>query len=816
VSPDSNAPVPRYICVHGHFYQPPRENPWLEAIELQDSAYPYHDWNERITAECYAPNGGARILGENQRITRLVNNYASVSFNFGPTLISWLEASAPRVYKSILDADKQSAEKFGGHGSAMAQGYNHMILPLANRRDKVTQVKWGIEDFKHRFGRVPEGMWLPETAVDNETLEVLAENAVKFTILAPRQASRVRRFGSRSWKDVSGDKIDPSRAYLCRLPSRKTIALFFYDGPISQAIAFEGLLSDGKRFAERLVSGFSDARTWPQLCHVATDGESYGHHHPFGDMALAYALEHIGNEKLAQLTNYGQFLDEYPPDHFVDIFQNSSWSCAHGVERWRANCGCNSGGHGDWNQEWRAPLRGALDWLRDSLAPLYEKRAAELLKDPWRARDEYIRVILDRSDENLRKFFGEHGTHELNADEMVPALKLLEMQRHLMLMYTSCGWFFDELSGLETVQVIQYAGRALQLGQELFGDHLEEQFLERLRAAKSNLPEHGDGANIYEKWVKTSMLSMAQVGAHYAISSLFETYREETQIYCYDTQREDFHQESEGKLRLATGRARVSSQITRETARLSFAAVHLGDHNVICGVRPAEDEAKDQELKQQLAATFANADMPGLIRLVDEGYGKKVYSIRSLFRDEQRKILRLILEGTLAEAQTAYGALYESHAQLIRFLNEIQTPVPKALQAAAEMALNSQLRAALGKPEVDIERARTLLKETATSHTEVDKLTVEFVLRKRIEESATEFSANGFNAGALEKIITLLELAEAVPLHVTLWEAQNTIYAPLLKSYRESRAAAEQGNADAQTQLQLVTAVGEKIGINLS
>src|SRR4029077_3071081 len=253
----------RYICVHGHFYQPPRENPYLEALELQDSAYPYHDWNERITAECYAPNAASRIVDAENRILKLLNNYTRISFNFGPTLLSWLKDQAPRVDQSILEADKESSQRFSGHGSALAQGYNHMILPLANRRDKTTQVKWGIRDFESRFGRKPEGMWLPETAVDTETLEVLAENGILYTILAPRQAKRVRRKGGRSWKDVSGDRIDPSRAYLVNLPSKKTISVFFYDGPISQGVACDGLLDDRTLVADRLISGFSDARTWP-------------------------------------------------------------------------------------------------------------------------------------------------------------------------------------------------------------------------------------------------------------------------------------------------------------------------------------------------------------------------------------------------------------------------------------------------------------------------------------------------------------------------------------------------------------------------
>jgi len=512
----------RYVCVHGHFYQPPRENPSLEAIELQDSAYPYHDWNERITAECYAPNAASRILDSEQWIIQLINNYSRISFNFGPTLLSWIAEKAPKVYESILQADELSRRRFSGFGSATAQPYNHIILPLANNRDKITQVRWGIQDFEHRFHRKPEGMWLPEAAVNMETLSVLADNGIKFTILAPRQARRIRRRGSRIWEDVTGERIDPSRAYYVQLPSRKKINLFFYDGPISQAVAFEGVLNDGQRFAERLMSGFSELRDWPQLVHIATDGESYGHHHHYGEMALSYALQHIEDNNLARLTNYAEFLQLHPADHLVEIVEDSSWSCVHGIERWRTNCGCNSGGHAGWNQEWRAPLRFALDWLREQAASLYEEKARPLLKDPWRARDSYISVVLDRSDASISQFFAHHASHLLNAGEQVMALKLLELQRHAMLMYTSCGWFFDELSGLETVQVILYAGRVVELAKEFVDWNIEQQFLDRLRLAKSNLPEHGDGAQIYEKWVKPAFININRVAGHYEITSLFE------------------------------------------------------------------------------------------------------------------------------------------------------------------------------------------------------------------------------------------------------------------------------------------------------
>lgn len=787
----------RYVCVHGHFYQPPRENPSLEAIELQDSAYPYHDWNERITAECYAPNATSRILDNEQRIIQLVNNYGIISFNFGPTLLSWLEAKAPRVYHALLEADRLSQHKFGGHGSAVAQAYNHMILPLASRRDKDTQVKWGIADFVHRFQRRPEGMWLPETAVNMETLEVLAENGISYTILAPRQARRVRRKGGRSWKDVTGDRIDPSRAYLVSLPSRKTISIFFYDGPISQGVAFEKLLDDGRRFADRLVSGFSDARDWPQLSHIATDGESYGHHHRFGEMALTYALQYIESHKLAELTNYGQFLARYPANHFVEIVDDSSWSCVHGVERWRSNCGCNSGGHGGWNQEWRGPLRAALDWLRDKLIPVYEEKAAPLLKNPWVARNEYIRVILNRSEASVSAFLAEHATHALNADEQVTTLKLLEMQRHAMLMYTSCGWFFDELSGLETVQVIHYAGRALELAKEFLGNQIEEPFLEHLRLAKSNLAEHGDGARIYEKWVKPASVNIEKLAGHYAISSLFEDYSEKTGIYCYNVDREQYSLEAEGKLRLAIGRARFSSEITRESVRLSFGVLHLGDHNVTGGVRHSFQPEQFEQSKARLIECFSKADTAAVIRILDEEFSEHSFSLSSLFRDEQRKIVGLILNDSLTSAAAAYRTIYENQAPLIRFLNSLSIPVPSAFRAAADVAINSQLRQAIERSDVDGDNIQSYLKEAVTSQVTLDSTTLEFAMRKRLEAQAALFAERPDNLEIVQRFRKQLEMAKSLPFPVTLWEAQNISYAPLMKAIEERRLAAENNDADA-------------------
>ncbi|MGE5278718.1 MAG: DUF3536 domain-containing protein, partial [Acidobacteriota bacterium] len=547
----------RYVCVHGHFYQPPRESPWLEAIEVQDSAYPYHDWNERVTAECYAPNACSRILDEQERIAAIVNNYARVSFDFGPTLLSWLEEKAPEVYGAVLAADRESRERFSGHGSALAHAYNHMILPLASRRDKSTQASWGIADFTHRFGRPPEGMWLPETAVDLETLDVLAELGIRFTVLAPHQAVRARPFEGQ-WVDASDGKIDTTVPYRLRLSSGRSIDLFFYDGAISREVAFGGLLHSGQGFAARLLAGLPETGEAPRLVHAATDGETYGHHHPHGDMALAFALRAIDSGRDALLTNYGEFLEKCPPSSEVEIREYTSWSCAHGVERWRSGCGCATGAHPGWSQAWRAPLREALDQLRDLVAGPFETKARSLFHDPWAAREDYVAVVLDRSAESVSRFLEKHAVRALQPAERVTALKLLELQRHAMLMYTSCGWFFDDIGGIEAVQVLQYAGRVVQLAEELFGGSYEETFLATLSKAKSNRPEDGDGRQVYERQVRPARVDLPKVGGHYAVRSLFESYAAKDRIYCYEVEREDFRLVESGKMRLALGRARLA------------------------------------------------------------------------------------------------------------------------------------------------------------------------------------------------------------------------------------------------------------------
>ena len=813
-------PQQRYLCVHGHFYQPPRENPWLETVELQESAAPYHDWNERITSECYAPNGASRIVNDKQQIIRIVNNYARMSFNFGPTLLSWLEDFAPRTYRMIQEADQASASLFSNHGSALAQVYNHIIMPLASERDARTQIRWGIADFEHRFGRKPEGMWLAETAVSRNVLDLLAQERIQFTVLAPHQAARIRKISTDSlagklatsegqntrskapesaattkasdghtadtvaepWLNTPDSSVDTTRPYLVHLDDGRSITVFFYDGPASRAIAFEGLLNDGETFARRLLSRFPEDKSAsePHLVHVATDGESYGHHHKHGEMALSYALNWIQDNELARLTNYGEYLEKFPPAWEAEVVDNSSWSCAHGVERWRSDCGCNGGKQG-WNQRWRGPLREALDLLRDRTAPLAEAVAKPFLKDLWAARDAYIHVILDRSSDNLDRFFAAHATRSLTAAERITVFELLELQRHTQLMYTSCGWFFDDISGIETVQIIAYAGRVIQLANKLFDTStLEADFLAILARAISNDPDAGTGADVYRRFVNAGRLDLESVGAHYAISSIFRSYPDAGNIFCFDVHRHSYDVMTSGRGRFAVGRATLCSRITEECEDICFAVLHLGDQNLSAAVKryAPEDAAAWDTFITNARTSIRRANLPELIRFIDGYFDSTLYSLASLFADEQHRILQSILNQTLSEVENSLIRIYEEHATLLDFLAEANVTAPPALAVTAGFAINASLRRALESDTFDSAEVTRLLRRAEFDHVTLDSNLLSYTADKRMKramvrlEAAAEQQAPQ-NLAILNETLAIAESLRTLPMEVNLWQAQN-------------------------------------------
>lgn len=766
----------KFACIHGHFYQPPRENPWLEEVELQDSAHPHHDWNERVCAECYAPNTASRLLDGDGCVIDIVNNYSRISFNFGPTLLSWLERRHPGAYKSVIAADAKSREYFSGHGSAMAQCYSHMIMPLANARDKRTQVLWGIRDFQKRFGRKPEGIWLPETAVDLETLGVLAACGIKFTVLAPYQAKSVRRIGEEQWHDVSGGKVDPRRPYLCRLPGGASIALFFYDGPISRSIAFDGLLNDGNVFASRLTGVFDEDPGEAQLAHIATDGETYGHHHKRGDMALAYCLSQVNAKDDVQITVYGEFLKKNPPAWEAGIWENSSWSCAHGLERWRSDCGCNSGAMQGWHQKWRAPLRGALDWLRDNLSEVYEKQAEGLLKDPWAARDAYIDVVLDSSADSLDAFFGKHAARPMTQEERLKAIRLLEMQRHAMLMYTSCGWFFDDISGIETVQVLSYAARAIQLSSQAAGLELEPAFLDLLERAPSNIQEFANGRKVYEMFVKPAALDLMRVGVHYGVSSVFEQVGEDTDIYCYHVKNRKLEVLGAGQQKLAVGMVDITSKVTTETNTVSFVMLYLGGYNMLGAAREFMGEGSFEELRSSLKQAFSGGDLADMTRLIDQNFSQGSYSLWHLFRDEQRKIISQIFSAAREEMSSSFRQIFNHHSSILDVTSRLRAPLPPSFRAVAQAVFNEDISRALAAVPVDaalLKRSAEMIKRFKLS---IDREELDLSVASALDALADAFADGPEDPTHLERISGILEAVEPLGLKMNLWRVQNIFF----------------------------------------
>jgi len=767
----------RFICIHGHFYQPPRENPWLEDVEVEDSAAPYHDWNDRITAECYAPNAAARILDAQGRIASLANNYANISFNFGPTLLSWLEDHRPDVYEQILNADRSSVVAHNGHGNAIAQCYNHAIMPLASKRDKRIQVGWGIADFEYRFGRKPEGIWLPETAVDLETLQTLAEFGIKFTILAPSQAQSIREFGA-EWQDVSGGRIDPTRAYRCQLGEGRYIDLFFYDQPVSHDISFEGLLKSGDRFADRLMSGFHHGREHSQLMHIATDGETFGHHSKFGEMALAYALTRIARDGLAKITNYGEYLELHPPVHEVMIRENTAWSCSHGVERWRSDCGCNSGST-QYHQRWRSPLRRSLNKLQAKLDDVYARHSALLLQQPHAAVEDYIEVILDRSPQSRESFLTKHAKEDISESETITAFQLLEMQRYANLIYTSCGWFFDDISNIETVKIIEFAARAIQLAREVASVDLESGFISDLFGAQGNKPHLSNGGLVYRQLVKPLVTSLEKVLAHYAISSLVEEYPAKQRIYSFEFNRSDYVCEKSITRTLAIGRVEVRSIITGASLDGMFVVLHLGGYDFHCAVREALPSHEYAALKTELFRLFHEDSTRNLLQAIDARIIAHAFALKDLFIEERRKLGRLFAIDALEKSREHYRRIYDESRDVMRLLASMKIPPPESLKRAVEYVLAQRVEVsceALKRGDLSesdlVNLLASISREAESLGCEVDLSSMKEAFEQSVQ-SKVETYVDVRNIETIHAAVRVLRLADELGVDLDLWRLQN-------------------------------------------
>jgi len=761
----------RYLCVHGHFYQPPRENPWLEAIEPQDSAAPFSDWNARINSECYGPNGVSRIRGAGGRVIRVANNYEQLSFNFGPTLLSWMADFAPDTLATIVEGDRKSTARLG-HGNAMAQAYNHMIMPLATPRDRRTQIRWGIADFRARFGREPEGMWLPETAVDTDTLEALAAAGLRFTVLAPGQARRWRPVGDASWQDAAGGAIDPRRAYRAALPSGRELALFFYDGGLAHGVAFGGLLDSGDRFSSALLGAFDDQRDEPQLVHMATDGESYGHHHRFGDMALAYAFDQLARQRDVEVVNYATFLARHPPTWEVEINEASSWSCAHGVERWRSHCGCNVGTPG-FHQRWRAPLREALDLLKAALDELFEQEGPHWLRDPWAARDDYVRVVLTRSPEVVDELLARHLKGTSTEETRLNALRLLEQQRNAMLMFTSCGWFFDELSGLEGTQILKYAARALQLAAP-FRDNLEAPFLEVLGRAESNIARHRDGLGIWRQLIEPARVTLERVVAHAATGAVLADAPAAEEVYAYHVASCEQSVDELGDTHLGLGRLEVTSRVTGETCGATYAVLHFGGLDLHAWVRAGFPVERYREITEEARRLFREASIGDVYDALRGAFEVDSFKLQDLFARERRRLAEGLIDERLAAYRGMLSSLATPDRPMVERLRRLGIPLPPVVQLAADIHLEQEVLEELD--DLD-DAALDRLRELGERGHQLEGARARDVARgleQRLEAAIVD-APRAADSAPLELALRLLEAARALELEPNLWTAQNAL-----------------------------------------
>lgn len=807
-----------FLAIHGHFYQPPRENPWLESIELQDSASPYHDWNERINKECYNPNSVSKIVDSRNKILDVVNNYEFLSFNFGPTLLSWMEENAPLAYERIIKADIESIDNHDGHGNAIAQVYNHMIMPLANERDKQTQVVWGIKDFETRFGRKPEGMWLAETAVDEDSLRVLVENGIKFTILSPYQALKVKKITDKEWSDVSWGNIDPARAYRYYIKSDpdKYIDLFFYDGAISKSVAFDEILKDGNKFIRRLKEGVSETRTYSQLINIATDGESYGHHTKFGDMALSYVLRVRAKEEGFTIVNYAQYLEKNPPEMEVDIKQQSSWSCFHGVGRWKEDCGCSTGGHPGWDQKWRKPLRDALDYLRDELITIFEKESKNYFENPWDVRNKYIDIILDRSELTIKNFQKENFISNLSEEQKVKAMELLEIQRQSMLMYTSCGWFFSEISGIETTQIMKYAARAMQLAQSFTKKDLEKHFLDLLSEAKSNFPEFGTGKDIFEKFVKPSIVTIKQMASLWAISSLYKDVEEEEDIYCYRVKQHSYKIVQKGSAKFIMGHIEIQSKITLQKSNVMFALVQYAGGDFHCTIKEFSDESEYINIQKELFRVFMLNPLTEIIRALDEYFGREYFTLKDIFIEERRKILQTMLQGKMQKFAQTYQEMYTEGKSSIYHMQSLGLSIPDEFKISAGYTLSKQFNDLIinSKGFLDsniIQQAVDINFEVKKIGIEIDKMPTNKIFSQKITQNISRL-AQSLEIQQAEATLDLFDNIEKLELNVDITEAQNIYFNRI---YHELGEIIEKMKKPSDKKFVLIALeIGQRLNIN--
>ncbi|MCU1378134.1 MAG: hypothetical protein JWN29_1117 [Acidimicrobiales bacterium] len=765
----------RELVVHGHFYQPPRENPWTEMVAAEPSAAPAHDWNERITAECYRPNGWARIVDDRGRVVAIVDNYAHLSFNVGPTLLSWLEAHDPDVLARMVEGDRLG-------GGAIAQAYNHMILPLANERDVRTQVRWGLADFRYRFGRESEGIWLPETAVNDDVLRVLAEEGVAFTILAPNQALAVRPLGKplgheEPWHDVADGSIDGRRSYRWVDPADpdKHVDLVFYDGGISHDLAFGLSAMTAEGFVGRVTHAAPDGG----LVAVATDGETFGHHHHFAERTLAYALPVTAPKQGVHVTNLTRFLKDHPPTWQVQI-RESAWSCAHGVGRWKEDCGCSTGADPGADQQWRAPLRAALDLLRDAGAEVFERRGASVLNDPWAARDAYVDVVLGAR--TVESFAAEHVTGDL-----VEALTLLEQQRHALLMYTSCAWFFWDLAGLETIQCLRYAARAIDLLAELGEEPPTAAFLDRLADARSNQPAEGTGLDVWRRHVEPARVDAERAAAHMALAGLLAR-RPEGSVATWEIVEDHHRVEHRGALIVSAGILTLRHTRTRRVTSHAYAVMLIGGLEVLGAVRPDDDTRDAADILELFEGLERGDRLSVLLRYVGERFGPDEFGLERALPDAADQIVAGVATNLEKRFATTFERLYSFNRDGLLSLARAGLPLPAAIRLPAELALARRLEAEITAQQGSwdpraYEAALVTAKEAQAFGLTIDAPRARTALEQTLA-AAVQRALDG-EVDAVDAALALRDLATALDVGIDVSGPQEAVYDALLVGGRD-------------------------------
>jgi hypothetical protein len=754
------------VVVHGHFYQPPRENPWTEEVGRERSAAPFHDWNARIAAECYRPNAVARVIDDRSNVVAILDNYEMISYNVGPTLLSWLERHEPETYERMVSADAK------GRG-AIAQAYGHTILPLANPRDLRLQIRWGLTDFRHRFNRDAKGMWLSECAVNDDVLVALVEEGVQFTVLAPGQAAQIRSLeGTHSWVDVHQSWFDTSRPYRWMHPSGdgRGIDIIFYNGSLSHTVAFEMSNLNSQGLIDRVIAAASGR---VGLVTLATDGESFGHHHKYGDRLLAYALAVEGKRRGMPHTNLNKAVEEMRPTHEVKVHE-SAWSCAHGVGRWKEDCGCSTGGEAGWNQKWRAPLRSALNFLRADIGAVYAKRAPAVFADHELALDEYVLVMIGAV--SRKEFAAKHVTGDL-----VEAFTLLEMQRHGQSMFTSCGWFFNDISGIETVQVLRYAARVMDLLGELGEPSPLDAFMTILSQARSNVQSEGSGADVWRRHVEPARVDVRRALQHVVLAELLED--EPTSAFGpYEVEVHGRTFEQRGSTTLTTGVASITHSLTFRKWQFAYAALGLGGLEVVGSLVEVSDVADESSLLS-IRERFADGDaVASLVRELTK-ISPVEFDLSIALPDERERLMEKTAVALEERYTEAYERLYEQHRATLEDLARHGYDLPSVLRAPAELALAHRFKEAVLGAESSTDpaaydQALTIARQARAAGFEVDSpVTTSFM--QRLLDDVVFRAIDKPTARAVQVAQDVMQLTDDLPARVKVDELQEAVYEAL-------------------------------------